>query len=131
MKQQTSIYIYSKGGSIVCYQGNKGRIFRSCVFNSCVYSRDLHLAKLNLDKLEANQNMLNSPKVTSISLQRKTTLKWNEDGSLSSVDMARILDRLANPKLTQCELSCDYDDTFLDERNKNALSEIPSSAWLP
>ena len=54
MKQQTSIYINSKGGSIVCYQGNKGRIFRSCVFNSCVYSRDLHLAKLNLDKLEAN-----------------------------------------------------------------------------
>ena len=112
MKPKNSIYISSKGGSIVCYQGDKGRIFRSCIFNRCVYSRDLHLAKMNLDKLEANQNMLICPNDSPISLQRKTTLKWNHDRSLSSVDLASILDRLANPNLTQCELACDYPDTY-------------------
>ncbi len=39
--------------------------------------------------------------------QRKTTLKWKQDGELSAVDMARILDRLKDPKLTECDLSCD------------------------
>ncbi len=39
--------------------------------------------------------------------QRKTTLKWSSDGELSAVDMARILDRLKNPKLTECDLSLD------------------------
>ena len=37
--------------------------------------------------------------------QRKTTLKWGSDGELSAVDMARILDRLNNPKLTECDIS--------------------------
>tara|TARA_B100000700_G_C14669781_1_gene680246 strand:+ start:415 stop:600 length:186 start_codon:yes stop_codon:yes gene_type:complete len=36
--------------------------------------------------------------------QRKTTLKWNSNGELTSVDMARVLDRLSNPELTKCEL---------------------------
>ena len=36
--------------------------------------------------------------------QRKTTLKWARDGELSAIDMARILDRLSNPELTQCDL---------------------------
>ena len=40
-------------------------------------------------------------------IQRKTTLKWSSDGELSSVDMARILDLLANQELTQCVLACD------------------------
>tara|TARA_B100001250_G_C19275421_1_gene560961 strand:+ start:413 stop:595 length:183 start_codon:yes stop_codon:yes gene_type:complete len=40
-------------------------------------------------------------------LQRKTTLKWSSDGDLSSVDMARILELLANKELTQCVLACD------------------------
>tara|TARA_B100001250_G_scaffold345386_1_gene314785 strand:+ start:1211 stop:1393 length:183 start_codon:yes stop_codon:yes gene_type:complete len=40
-------------------------------------------------------------------IQRKTTLKWSSDGELSSVDMARILDGLANKELTQCSLACD------------------------
>ncbi len=40
------------------------------------------------------------------SIQRKTTLKWCPDGELSSVDMARILDLLANKELTQCVLAC-------------------------
>ena len=40
-------------------------------------------------------------------IQKKTTLKWNSDGELSSIDMARILDLLANKELTQCVLACD------------------------
>ena len=40
-------------------------------------------------------------------LQRKTTLKWGTDGELSSVDMARILSRLEQSELTECDLSCD------------------------
>ena len=36
--------------------------------------------------------------------QRKTTLKWNSDGELTSIDMARILDRLSKPELTKCDL---------------------------
>ena len=40
-------------------------------------------------------------------IQRKTTLKWSSNGELSSVDMARILELLANKELTQCVLACD------------------------
>ena len=40
-------------------------------------------------------------------IQRKTTLKWCSDGELSSVDMARILEVLANKELTECALACD------------------------
>ena len=40
-------------------------------------------------------------------IQRKTTLKWSSDGELSSIDMARILQLLANKQLTQCVLACD------------------------
>tara|TARA_Y100001968_G_C18884872_1_gene493401 strand:+ start:312 stop:500 length:189 start_codon:yes stop_codon:yes gene_type:complete len=40
-------------------------------------------------------------------VQRKTTLKWSSDGELSSIDMARILELLANKELTECVLACD------------------------
>ena len=40
-------------------------------------------------------------------IQRKTTLKWSSDGELSSIDMARILELLANKELTQCVLASD------------------------
>ena len=40
-------------------------------------------------------------------IQRKTTLKWSSDGDLSSIDMATILELLANKELTQCVLACD------------------------
>ena len=40
-------------------------------------------------------------------IQRKTTLKWSPNGELSSVDMARILELLADKELTQCVLACD------------------------
>tara|TARA_Y100001968_G_scaffold328201_1_gene374907 strand:- start:356 stop:565 length:210 start_codon:yes stop_codon:yes gene_type:complete len=39
------------------------------------------------------------------SIQLKTTLKWDSQGELSSIDMARILDLLANKDLIQCSLA--------------------------
>tara|TARA_Y100000813_G_scaffold121411_1_gene87049 strand:+ start:258 stop:410 length:153 start_codon:yes stop_codon:yes gene_type:complete len=47
-------------------------------------------------------NKKNSP-------QRKTTLKWNNNGELSEIDMLRILDKLSSDDLKQCELTCDFD----------------------
>ena len=38
--------------------------------------------------------------------QRKTTLKWNINGELSSIDMARILEALSVKELNECELAC-------------------------
>tara|TARA_B100000029_G_C17572630_1_gene957153 strand:- start:981 stop:1136 length:156 start_codon:yes stop_codon:yes gene_type:complete len=32
------------------------------------------------------------------------SLKWTEDGELSDVDMARILDALGNEKLVKCKV---------------------------
>ena len=39
--------------------------------------------------------------------QRKTTLKWNINGELSSIDMARIINALSVPELKECELACE------------------------
>ena len=39
--------------------------------------------------------------------QRKTTLKWNTNGELSSIDMARIINALSEKALKECELTCD------------------------
>jgi len=36
--------------------------------------------------------------------QRKTTLKWGSNGELSALDMIRILDRLNDQDLTECEI---------------------------
>ncbi|WP_413443088.1 hypothetical protein [Synechococcus sp. MIT S1220] len=36
--------------------------------------------------------------------QRKTTLKWDANGELTAVDMARIIDRLTHPDLNRCDL---------------------------
>ena len=38
--------------------------------------------------------------------QRKTTLKWNTNGELSSIDMARIINALSVKELKECELAC-------------------------
>ena len=38
--------------------------------------------------------------------QRKTTLKWNINGELSSIDMARIINSLSVAELRECELAC-------------------------
>ena len=44
----------------------------------------------------------NNPK--KIPQQRKTTLKWGTNGELSALDMVRILDRLNDQDLTECEI---------------------------
>ena len=41
--------------------------------------------------------------------QRKTTLKWNINGELSSIDMARIINSLSVKELSECELACNRD----------------------
>ena len=38
--------------------------------------------------------------------QRKTTLKWNINGELSSIDMTRIINTLSVKELSECELTC-------------------------
>ena len=43
-------------------------------------------------------------KTIKITQQRKTTLKWGANGELSSIDMVRILDRLNDQDLTECEI---------------------------
>ena len=103
------LYISRDGGSIVCFRGDSGRIFRSCFSSKCVYSSDLHSARAYLDSLESSKSVP-AAKNNDPPAQRKTTLKWNVDGELSAVDMARILDRLSNPELTQCDLGRDLED---------------------
>ena len=39
-------------------------------------------------------------------VQRKTTLKWNSNGELSSIDMTRIINSLSVRELKECELAC-------------------------
>ena len=39
--------------------------------------------------------------------QRKTTLKWDINGELSSIDMARIINSLSVAELRECELACE------------------------
>ena len=99
------LFISSQGGSITCFKGDSGRIFRSCSRSRCVYSGDLHSAKAYLEGLERKNSLMIGTK-EKIPAQRKTTLKWSSDGELSAVDMARILNRLANPELTECDLAC-------------------------
>ena len=44
-------------------------------------------------------------KAKKIPQQRKTTLKWGTNGELSALDMVRILDRLNDQDLTECEIT--------------------------
>ena len=106
-------HITDHGGSIHCIEGLSGRIFRACSANHCTYTGDLHSAKSYLDFIENNsvKFLPSSIKKDNIPFQRKTTLKWNSDGSLSSIDMARILSRLEKTSLTKCDLSCEWGTT--------------------
>ena len=49
--------------------------------------------------------------------QRKTTLKWNTDGELSSIDMTRIINVLSRTELRECELACNR--VIRNKRNLN------------
>ena len=110
MSIRKPFHVTENGGSIQCIEGVSGRIFRACSANHCTYTGDLHSAKSYLDLIEKNtiKFLPSGKKSDNVPFQRKTTLKWNDDGSLSSVDMARILDRLETPSLIECELSCEW-----------------------
>ena len=41
------------------------------------------------------------------SKQRKTTLKWKNNGDLSEIDMLRILNKLSPNELHSCDLACE------------------------
>ena len=103
-------------------------LFQSCTLRVCRYSRNLRSAKKELNKLEINF-FLTPHKVVKEPAQCKTTLKWNSDGEPSSVDMARILDRLTKPELSQCDLG----DSLSNKTTNKAFHNdpLPSSAWLP
>ena len=49
--------------------------------------------------------------------QSKTTLKWNINGELTSIDMARIINSLSVTELRECELAC-----YRLSRNKEDLN---------
>ena len=46
--------------------------------------------------------------------QRKSTLKWNVNGELSSIDMARVLEALSVKELSECELACNTEHKKLN-----------------
>ena len=49
--------------------------------------------------------------------QRKTTLKWNRNGELSSIDMARIINDLSVRELKECKLACNR--VYRNKKNLN------------
>ena len=53
-------------------------------------------------------------KKTNNTPQRKTTLKWNVNGELSSIDMARVLEALSVKELSECQLACNTERKKLD-----------------
>ena len=53
-------------------------------------------------------------KETKSTPQGKTTLKWNVNGELSSIDMARILEALSVKELSECELACNNEPKKLN-----------------
>ncbi len=110
MPLEKPLHVTPQGGSILCLEGLAGRIFRACSANQCTYTGDLHSAKSFLDFIESKtiKFLPSEKKNDKTPFQRKTTLKWNEYGSLSSIDMARILNRLEKTNLTECELSCEW-----------------------
>ena len=124
------LFISPKGGSITCFRGDSSRIFRSCSRSRCVYSSDLHSAKAYLDDLECKNSLITEVS-DKVSAQRKTTLKWSRDGELSAVDMTRILHRLANPELTECDFACDLKDSCLKDQEYISTMPLPASSWLP
>ena len=113
MPLREPFHVSDYGGSIHCIEALSGRIFRACSANQCIYTGNLHSAKSYLDFIEKNTTKFlpSRKRIDNIPFQRKTTLKWNDDGSLSSVDMARILSVLEKSSLTECELSCEWGTT--------------------
>ena len=53
-------------------------------------------------------------KETKSTPQRKTTLKWNVNGELSSINMARILEALSFKELSEYQLACNKEHKRLN-----------------
>ena len=60
--------------------------------------------------LAMGQKKNQEEKTIKIPQQRKTTLKWGTNGELSSIDMVRILDRLNDQDLTECEIPLETEE---------------------
>jgi len=60
--------------------------------------------------LAMGQKKNQEEKTIKIPQQRKTTLKWGTNGELSSIDMVRILDRLNDQDLTECEIPLEIEE---------------------
>ena len=105
MKNNKPIFISPKGGSIACFRGDSGAVFLSYFSGRCIYSDDFASAKAYLNSIEKTNILHYSPTSHDLT-QTQTTLKWNPDGEISSVDMARIVNRLGARDLTSCELTC-------------------------
>ena len=46
--------------------------------------------------------------------QSKTTLKWNINGELSSIDKATIIEALSVKELSECQLACNRNSKKLN-----------------
>ena len=55
------------------------------------------------------------------SSQRKTTLKWNINRELSSIDMARRINALSVIELIECELACNRANIDTENLNLDML----------
>ena len=51
-----------------------------------------------------NQNLSCNQAPSSDPHAASTSLKWGWDGELSPVDLQRVLERLCDPSLTECQL---------------------------
>ena len=113
MPLKKPFHVTDHGGYIHWIAALSGRIFRACSTNHWTYKGDLHSAKSYLDFLQNNsvKFLPSGKKKENIPFQGKTNLKWNSDGSLSSVDMASILSCLEKTNLTEWELSCEWGPT--------------------
>ena len=120
MLKITPIYISPKGGSITCFSNKNKRVFQSCNLRVCRYSESLRAAKKQLNALELDFFLLPQKDIKEPP-QRKTTLKWTTEGELSAVDMARILDKLTKPELSQCDLACDVEDALSEKETQNTF----------
>ena len=60
--------------------------------------------------VEMVKKKIQDEKKIKISQQRKTTLKWGTNGELSSIDMVRILARLNDQDLTECEIPLETEE---------------------
>tara|TARA_Y100001968_G_C19366873_1_gene723012 strand:+ start:1129 stop:1425 length:297 start_codon:yes stop_codon:yes gene_type:complete len=76
------------------------------VKNLCLVKRDEKTIPSIQKKPTDKDNLISN----TLPPQRRTTLKWNQNGELSAIDMARVLEKIANPELTTCDFACELED---------------------